>query len=347
MSSATSDPTVLFTQYAQEVGRYLPRRKRKDIRLEILSLLEDALEDRSNAAGQAPNEEMAIAVLKSFGPPITFAENYHQNRTLIGPPLFPIFQMVLYVVMAVFVLQFIIGLFLPWGATRMDLLNTIDTFFDKGFQFFGVIVFAFALIERTMPEEWLRWPFREMTRTWEPATLKPEKRKQAVRPRELWFEVIFLAAVIVLFAAFPQWVGVGTNRNGVWSFVPALSESFVTYLPWLLGYFLVKLVFDVALARQAFWDQRMRIMAIAVRVYGLVLLLAFMTGPDVFGLNSAYVAMHQTPVSMVSWFKATVQDWNTGFRIYLFIAMFVQLIGLIRQVYRAFLGREAVSLRVK
>lgn len=347
MSSVKTDPTVLFTQYAQEVGRYLPRRKRKDIQLEILSLLEDALEDRSDVADQAPDEEMAIAVLKSFGPPITFAENYHQNRTLISPTMFPFFQLVLYVVMAVFVLQFVIGLFLPWDATRMDLLNTIDSFFDKGFQFFGVIVFAFALIERTVPEDWLRWPFREMTRTWDPAGLKPEKRKQAVRPRELWFEVVFLAAAIVLFAAFPQWVGVGTNRNGVWSFVPALSESFVTYLPWLLGYLLAKLVFDVALARQAFWDQRMRLVAIGIKAYGLVLILAFMFGPDAFGLNPAYVAMHQTPASMISSFKSTVQDWNTGFRIYLFIMLFVQLIGLLRQSYRAFLGRESLSLREK
>lgn len=347
MSSEKVDPTVLFTQYAQEVGQYLPRRKRKDIQLEILSLLEDALEDRSDAANQAPDEEMAIAVLKTFGPPITFAQKYHQDRTLIGPALFPFFQMVLYVVMAVFVLQFVIGLFLPWGATRVDLLNTIDAFFDKGFQIFGIIVLSFALTERTMPEEWLRWPFREMTRTWDPAGLKPEKRKQAVRPRELWFEAVVLIALIVLFAAFPQWVGVGNNRNGVWSFVPALSESFLTYLPWLLGYFLVKLVFNVALARQAFWDQRMRLASIGIKAYGLVLIVAFMFGPDVFGLNPTYVAMHQTPANMVSWFKSTVQEWNTGFRIYLFIMLFVQLISLIRQSYRAFLGRETLSLRSK
>ena len=47
--------TELFNQYAVEVGRYLPRRKRKDIQLEILSLLEDALEDKSEQAGQQPD----------------------------------------------------------------------------------------------------------------------------------------------------------------------------------------------------------------------------------------------------------------------------------------------------
>ncbi len=349
MSSEKNEATVLFTQYAEEVGRYLPRRKRKDIQMEILSLLEDALEDQSASVDRAPDEEMAIEVLKTFGPPITFAENYHQNRTLIGPTFFPLFQYALYVVMAVFVLQFVIGLFLPLNGKSPDLLGTLDGFIDKGFQYFGVLVFIFALLERTLertvPESWTRWPFREMQRTWDPAGLKPDKRKLAVRPGGLWFEVFFLTGAIVLFAVFPHWVGFGNNREGVWGFVPVLSEAFGTYLPWLLGYFLVKIVFNVALSRQAFWDQRMRLVAMGVKVYALILLVAFLTGPDVFGLNAAYLAMHASPTEMVNWFASTVQDWNAGFRIYVTFMFFVQLIGLLRLAFKAILGREVATFR--
>ena len=45
--SESYDYKDLFNQYAVEVGRYLPRRKRQDIQYEILSLLEDTIEDRS------------------------------------------------------------------------------------------------------------------------------------------------------------------------------------------------------------------------------------------------------------------------------------------------------------
>ena len=58
------DYKELFNQYAVEAGRYLPRRKRKDIQMEIVSLLEDALEDISETAGQLPDEAMALEVLQ-------------------------------------------------------------------------------------------------------------------------------------------------------------------------------------------------------------------------------------------------------------------------------------------
>ena len=136
---------VFFNQYAAETGRYLPRRKRKDIQLEILSLLEDALEDRSETEGRAPDEEMVIAVLREFGPPITFAENYHQEGYLVGPAIFPLFKPVFFFTIGIYLIQFVVGLFLP-GNGDFNILNIIDNFFDKGFQVLGVLVFSFALI---------------------------------------------------------------------------------------------------------------------------------------------------------------------------------------------------------
>jgi hypothetical protein len=337
----------LFNQYAVEVGRYLPRRKRKDIQIEILSLLEDSLEDKSAASGRQPDEEMAIEVLKEFGPPITFAENYHQDNTLIGPAIFPIFKPVLYFTMALFVLQFVVGAILPGGEPGEDLLTIVDSFFDKGFQFFGVLVFSFALLERTTPEAWLRWPFKEMERTWDPTGLKPDKRKLAVKPGELWFEAVFLAGMIILLSGFPQWVGFGSNRNGVWSFVPVLSEEFIVYLPWVVAYFLTKLVFNVALARQAFWNSQMRWIAIGIKIFGLALLLAFLNGPLVFGLNMAYLAQHDPFATQVAWFESTIQDWNNGFRIYLIISLVVHSVSLVRMLFQAIIGRSELALRLK
>lgn len=345
--SEKNEYSELFGQYAAEVGRYLPRRKRKDIQLEILSLLEDSLEDKSASTGRQPDEEMAIEVLKTFGPPITFAQNYQQTTALIGPTIFPIFKLVLFFVLALYVLQFLIGLFLPAGWEGIHLLNVIDSFFDQGFQVFGMVVFAFALIERTTPKDWLRWPFKEMQRTWDPAGLKVDKRRQAVKPGELWAEVLFLTGVIVLFAVFPHWIGFGNKRNSVWTFVPVLSEAFAVYQPWLITYFLVKIIFNVALARRAFWDARMRWIAIGIKVFGLLLLVALLTGPSVFGLNPAYLARHDSPPALVDWFTSTLPNWNTGLEVYLAISILVQLVGLARLVFKAIRQNEGITLQVE
>ena len=337
----------LFNQYAVEVGRYLPRRKRKDIQIEILSLLGDSLEDKSAATGRQEDEEMAIEVLKEFGPPITFAENYHQDNTLIGPAAFPIFKPVLYFTMALFVLQFVVGLILPGGGPGDDFLTVVDSFFDKGFQFFGVVVFAFALLERIMPEGWLRWPFKEMERTWDPTGLKPDKRKLAVKPGGLWVEAVFLLGMIVLLTVFPQWVGFGNNRNGVWSFVPVLSETFRLYLPWVVAYFVVKFVFNVFMARQAFWDTRMRWIAIGIKSMGVLLLLSFLSGPEVIGLNPAYLALHNPDSSMVALFQSTLSSWTEGFRIIVVITLVIQFIHLARMILQVITGKSELTFPLK
>ena len=337
----------MFSQYAVEAGRYLPRRKREDIQFEILSLLEDSLEDKSEQKGRAPDEAMAIEVLKELGPPITFAENYRENDGLVGPAVFPIFRPVLIFAAAVFLLQFLLGVFLPIGRNGFDLLNVIDDFFDRGFQLFGTLVFAFALLERTTPKSWFRWPFEEMKRTWDPTGLKPEKRKSAVKPGELWVEITILAGLIVLFTIFPQWVGFGYNRNGVWNFVPVLSTSFSVYLPWLVAYYLAKIAFNASLSQQSFWNARMRWLAVGIKGYAIVLLFAFLTGPDVFGLNPAYLAMHNPTDEIVNWFASNVGNFNTAFRIFLILNLIVQPIVLIKMIFSVIKGQEKVELRIE
>ncbi len=150
------DYKELFKQYAVECGRYLPRRKRKDIQMEIVSLLEDALEDISETAGQQPDEDMAFEVMHSFGPPITYAEKYRRHEYLVGPAIFPLFKPVLTFALALFLIQFSLGLSLAIRNGGFDFLTSFDNFFDMGFQMLGVLVLVFALVERTTPESWLR-----------------------------------------------------------------------------------------------------------------------------------------------------------------------------------------------
>lgn len=337
----------LFNQYSVEVGRYLPRRKRNDIQVEILSLLEDSLEDKSAAAGRQPDEDMVIEVLKEFGPPITFAENYHQDNTLIGPAAFPIFKPVLLFAMAVFLLQFVVGMIIPGGGPGDDFLTILNSFFDNGFQVFGAVVFAFALLERTTPAEWLRWPFKEMTRTWDPTGLMPDKRKLAVRASALWVEALFLVGLLVLLTVFPHWVGFGSNRNGIWNFVPVLSESFSVYLPWVVAFFLTKIGFNFYVAQKAFWDTRMRWVSVGVQSFGVLLLLYFLSGPEVFGLNPAYLALHNPDPSLVTWFESTLTGWNTGFRIYIVIQLIGRFIQLARTVFLAITGKQQITFKLR
>lgn len=333
----------LFSRYSAEVGSYLPRRKRKDIQLEILSLLEDSIEGRSEEAGRVPDEEMAIEVLKELGPPITFAENYQTRRSLIGPEVFPTFRWALIFTAGIFLLQFVIGLFVG-EASGQGFLDVLDSFLDKGFQFFGALVFIFAVLEFTIPANMLRWPFQELEKSWDPAGLKLNRKEAVVKPGELWVEVLFLAGMIILLAVFPQWVGFANNRDGVWSFMPVLSESFSFYLPWVLAYFLVKIAFNVALSRQVYIDHRMRWLSLGVRLLGIGLLITFLTGPEVFGLNPAYLAQHSTPQKMVDWFTASLPVWNLVIRIYFIVKLVTEALAVLVTLLKAVRNQKGPEL---
>ena len=63
-------------RYISEVGRYLPRKSRADIQVEIRSSIEDMLEDQSKKLGKPVDEQMTADVLKEFGHPKKVAASY-------------------------------------------------------------------------------------------------------------------------------------------------------------------------------------------------------------------------------------------------------------------------------
>jgi HAAS len=90
----------LIDLYVAEVGQHLPAKDRADIEAEIRSLIEDTLEDKSQAEGRPADEEMIVQVLKEFGSPAKMAASYLPPRYLIGPRFYPIFMLVMRIVLA-------------------------------------------------------------------------------------------------------------------------------------------------------------------------------------------------------------------------------------------------------
>ena len=345
--SEVKNITDMFNQYAIEVGRYLPRRKRNDIQLEILSLLEDAVEDKSLVRDQPIDDTMRTEVLKEFGPPIIFAANYRKDDHLIGGRIYHLFLPVLQLALALFALQYLIGLGLAIVNGQADVLTQVDNLFSGAFQAFGVVVLTFALLERTVPDAWLKWPFEEMEKTWDPEKLKRDADQVKVKPGEVMFEAVALVGFVILFGVFPYWVGFGSNLNGVWNFVPVLSENFSVFLPWIIAYFLAKLILNIFLLRQEYWDNRTRWAAIGVKVYGILILFWLIYGPTVFGVNEAYLAKHAPTSQMLAWFTNSLSAWNSAFQIIITINIIVHMILLAKMVLGAIVGKDSITIPTK
>ena len=91
----------LMDTYASEVGRRLPRKTRSDIQAEIRSILQDMLEERSRKTGKPVDDEMTLDILKEYGSPEKVAATYLGERYLIGPRLYPMFMLVMRIVLIV------------------------------------------------------------------------------------------------------------------------------------------------------------------------------------------------------------------------------------------------------
>ncbi len=333
--SESTDLQMLFKNYAEEAGRYLPRRKREDIQLEIYTMLEDALEDKSCQLGKPADEEMALEMLREFGPPINFAAAYRKDDYLIGPRMFPFFKWVSVLVLGLYTLQFLIGLGLSIGEGALALGDLLENGLGGLFETIGSLVFAFAILERTIPDSWHVWPFTEFAKTWNPAELKGDKLRERVKPGELWVESIFLIGMILLFAVFPHYVGYGRSIVGEWDFVPVLAPAFSVYVPWLVLYYLCRLVFNVFAVRQFYWDSRLRWSDVVLRIFGIVLLAAMISGPSIIGLNPAYVTRNPVSESAQAAFLNSLPEWQSGIQILLIFMLIMNIVGMVRPLLKA------------
>ncbi len=151
--------------------------------------------------------------------------------------------------------------------------------------------------------------------------------------RDIWFELVFFGGFAVFLAFFPQWVGVGVNRNGVWGFVPALSANFEIYQPWIVAYLLAKMVFNIALARRSYWDTRDAVDRHGDSGGWPCAPVCMMFGPEMFGINPAYMAIHNPSAALrCCGIRASrMEYWIQHLS---WIQLAIQFVLLVRDIFR-------------
>jgi hypothetical protein len=281
----------LIDKYIAEVGKHLPRKNRADIEAEIRSTLEDMLEERKQTEGAA-DDETIIKLLKDYGAPREVAESYTGPRYLIGPRVYPIFELVTKIVVAVLVAVSLAGLGLSLSKSSLvgpELLKTIGEsalgLLGGLITAFGNIVLVFAILERVLPAK----EFEE--EEWNPAELTSEPDPDRVKFGEQIFEMFFLVLFLIVFNLYPGIIGIGFFNDNDWIFIsPILTEAFFSYLPWINLLILLQLGFNVYLLRQGFWNTSTRIMNVVLELGSIALAVTMLRGPDLVSLTASQLA---------------------------------------------------------
>lgn len=277
----------LIDLYLEKVGQHLPEKMRADLETEIRSQIEDTLEDRSREEGRAPDETMTAEVLKQFGPPDKMAAAYLPPRYLIGPRLYPTFLLVVQIVLAVVAALAFFGLVVKLSQAGLNTRQAIQLitqsligFITSALTSFGNLVFIFAILEWALPK------VDEKPREWDPLQLKTHTPANRVSLPGLAVEIVLTAAVLLLFNFYPQLIGIGFMSDDGWAFLPFLTETFFSYLPWFNLIWLGTLLLDVILIRAGTWQTLTRWFKVGLSLVTMAMLFIMITGAPLINLSA-------------------------------------------------------------
>lgn len=302
----------LIKRYIQHVGKHLPEKSREDVKREIRSLIEDSLEDRSRELGREVDTAMMVDILKEFGRPEKMAASYTPERYLIGPRLFPTFWLVAKIVTSVMLAIALVKLFIGLGQADANfprlLLQTFFEFAGSAIAALGNVVVVFAVLQYFVPELGQESDEKD----WDPHKMEKIEDDQKLSRFEQAFEITFGVIGLAVFNFFPELLGIRFLQNGEWIFLPAFSQTFFIFLPWINLLWGAEIVLGLFLLIQGQWQTVTRWISMGIKVATIMLAGFMLAGPSLVGLNPQdMVALGvgftlETATTLVTLFKQVI-----------------------------------------
>jgi hypothetical protein len=344
--------TNLIDTYVSEVGRRLPKKTRADIEAEIRSILQDMREERSQKTGKPVDEEMTLEVLKAYGAPEKVAATYLGDRYLIGPRLYPIFLIVLRIVLIVIGILAAIGLgialyqttFVPMN-TFMIIVKAIADFIGSAFTALGNVVIIFAIVEWALYRAGEKLDIKGLPKEkeWDPRSLTKLSPPNQIKMGETIVEIVGCFVAIVIFNFYPQIIGFTPSLNGVvasgnWAvgfgnltFVPLLSEAFFYFVPYLTLVWALTIILDIVLLRMGHWNVVTRISLIGLKIVNIIIVAAMLAVPSLLAVTSASLT---TALGDAEGARILMNLLSQIVRVALWITIVGNSVEIIRAVYR-------------
>jgi len=210
-------------------------------------------------------------------------------RYLIGPRIYPFFEMVTRIVLIVLFAVTLAGLGISLSKSSLVGVEFLKTVGESALGLlgglitaFGNIVLVFAILERVLPKA----DFEKEMDDWDPKELASEPDPDRVGLGEQIFELIFLVLFLVVFNLYPGILGVGFFSDGEWTFIaPVLTKAFFSYLPWINILFLLQIGLNLYLLRKGYQNTVSRVANILLELADIVLAVVMLRGPALVAMT--------------------------------------------------------------
>lgn len=323
--SKTATPaTEWIDRYVNEVGRRLPPRQRADVEREIRSLIEDEVAGRLDAARgnallQPGAEATVLAVLEQFGAPEEMAARYQAPRYLISPAIFPVYQIVLGIVLVVTVFASLFGLAVAAGKGIQPLDEVITALFGSVLQAFGSVTLIFVALERLGINAG-----RKRAPAWNPRSLPPVKDEQRISIFGTAVEIGFTAALLGLAVNYLNSGAGPVYLNQEWQSLPIFSPALLQYIPWLAVIWGADILVNIVLLARGRWEPATRIAAMVLAGANAFIFYQMLIGPTLaawpplepaFKVTVAIIfAVSLWEVGKQAWMLLRSSTWGEGAR---------------------------------
>jgi hypothetical protein len=337
----------LVNRYVHQVGRRLPKRLRDDVKVELRSLLLDALEERTGLEARDEtlfSEEDQVAVLEEFGPPARMAAKYQPRpRYVIGPKVYNLYLLVVAVVLGAGLLASIISTAvseLYASSARVEILGLLGQglarFFNIALSGIGSTTLVFAVLERAIPNREFELDDEE---EWNPRDLPEIEERDEIKPAGLIVQIGILALLLIAFIGFPDRIATGAYYDDGWHIIPSLLSPafFSTYLPLIEISWGLTIVLNLVLLRQGHWQLGTRIADLLIRGFDIFILARLLVEPSILNasvLNSMFPVMQYAPASPV----------DGALRLAFFVALIVSIIDTVVKIRRIWQSQTEVIL---
>jgi len=317
----------LIERYLYAVGRYLPRKNREDILKELRSVLLDTLEGRTLSSASEASEAEVIAMLQDYGSPQQVAASYsNQGQYLIGPALFPLFRMILGIVLAAVIgaqlLAFGVAVWI--GGQAINPLESLTSLLNSIPASIGSLVIVFAILQ------WFDVRPELENEPWDPRNLPVIEEDQTVNRGERIFGIAAASIILAILALLPDKLGVFNLPEGVFFANPVIGQ----YLGWISLSLLAGIALDIILLWQGRWTTLTRLARIGVSLISIAVLALLLQGHNAW-LAQQGVSGFLPGVGFVDDIQSNIQVIGMqAFRMAIGIALILTSLETAGQVYR-------------
>jgi len=318
----------LMDRYLLGVKRHLIGKDREDIAKEIESHIFDTLEERFPGLDEVTIEKLE-EIFREMGSPRKIAWQYRPQQSLIGPRFFPIYVIVVRILVAVVVgailLSSVISTAVGEPQSFWQILgNFLGSAWSGALSAFGVVTLIFAGIERAVGEK--SWEeiedFEELKERDEykaselPQLPQSEKKFDRV---ETIFEIIFgmiglafLTYIQTSGGTFPVRFSAGESAQ----FIQIFTDKYLPLIPFAMGITGLELAHSITLFVQGHHSGLTNWWRIATQIANVVLMGFVLNAMPIVTLNALNEAWLNLDITNLDRTANTIISVLTGLGIF-------------------------------